>query len=224
MPEYVHEFNGSNSSLDGFQSTLPESWERLPGSLRADDFVGESSKYGRSSGHPVGRGVWPGIGKRVYNSPFLDTASLDLARLVVEHERLGQRGSVDLLAVAFSAYDNIGHLYGPFSVESDDTLKNVDMMLKKLFSCLDETVGEGNYIAVLSSDHGVAELPEWSIENDRFNCPVASGRANQYALGAKMYWHLYRNFTFPFGNPGNLLKKTAPTARVLTLPMLWITE
>jgi len=209
LPGYIRDFNGSEPLQDGFLSRLPEYWEHAPGNLREDDFSGESDEFGRTSGHPIRRGALQEIADQVYHSPFVDTASLDLARLVVECESLGQRGSIDLLAVALSASDSIGHLYGPFSAESDDALKNVDLMLGKFLAFLDEAVGKGNYVVALSSDHGVAEIPEWSIENDRLQCPVASGRASQYILGAKMYWYLYRNFTFPFGNPASLVKNSA---------------
>ncbi len=140
----------------------------------------------------------------MYVTPFLDNESLEIARKIIESEKLGQRESTDLLAIALSATDTVGHRYGPWSAESEDTLNNVDEKLGVLLSFLDETVGVNNYIVALSSDHGVAELPEWSLENNRLQCPVDSGRTNYYRFIVRLYWYLYKNFTFPFGNPANL--------------------
>ena len=76
----------------------------------------------------------------------------------------------------------------------------------ELLSFLDESVGVDKYIVALSADHGVAELPGWSLENNRLQCPVDSGRTSYYRFIVRSYWYLYKNFSFPFGNPANLVK------------------
>ena len=206
LPDYVNGFNGSEPLLNGFISKLPQYWEHPGGSKRVDDYPGEDREFSNISGHPLRQGAIEEIGKQVYRTPFIDNISMDLARIIIEQEELGQRDSIDLLAIALSATDTVGHLYGPFSAESEDTLNNIDEKLGEFFAFLDEIIGEDNYIVAFSADHGVAELPEWSLENNRLRCPVVSGRVSAYSFFIRMYWYLYKNFTFPIGNPANLVK------------------
>ena len=206
LPDYVNGFNGSKPLLNGFISKLPQYWEHPGGSERDDDYPGEDTEFSNTSGHPLRQGDIEEIGKQVYRTPFIDNISMDLARIIIEQEELGQRDGTDLLAIALSATDTVGHLYGPFSAESEDTLNNIDEKLGEFFAFLDEIVGEDQYIVAFSSDHGVAELPEWGLENNRLRCPVRSGRLSSYSFFVRMYWYLYKNFTFPIGNPTNLVK------------------
>jgi len=206
LPAYVSRFNGYNPGADGFLANMPEHWEHPPGSYRRDDYAGEDTEFKNSSGHPLKKGSLQDIGKQVYASPFLDSATFKLAKIIVEEEKLGQRMSTDVLAIALSATDTVGHSYGPFSAESEDTLNNIDQELGEFLSFLDTRVGVDRYLVVLSADHGVAELPEWSRENGRLECPEESGRADPIPFIVSLYWHVYRHYTFPFGNPLDLVR------------------
>jgi predicted AlkP superfamily pyrophosphatase or phosphodiesterase len=204
LPDYVNSFNGSDPFVDGFLRNLPETWTHAPGRARADDFPGEDEEWNNTSGHPLRAGDKPG--GQVYDSPYLDTASIDLAIEIVRQEKLGQRDSTDLLAISLSATDTVGHLYGPYSAESESTLANVDKKLGEFLDFLDARIGEDNYIVILTADHGVAELPEWASANDRLQCPEPSGRISVYGFALRLYWHAYSRFSKPFGNPLNLVK------------------
>lgn len=206
LPGYIADFNGSEPLVDGFLSRLPASWSHRTGRNRADDYQGEDEKLGNTSGHPLMEGDREEVGSQVYQSPYVDRFSFELATRIVKQEKLGQRGSTDLLAIALSATDTVGHLYGPFSAESEDTLRNVDEYLGEFLAFLDTTVGNANYVVVLSADHGVAELPEWAKENGRLSCPAESGRAGVYGFMFRFYWYVYSRFTFPLDNPDDLVK------------------
>ncbi len=93
-------------------------------------------------------------------TPMLDAASLDLARTMVEALELGQRGHTDFLNVALSQTDRVGHTYGPWSREQLDNLLRLDATLGEFFAFLDRTVGRGQWVLGLSSDHGVLVSPE----------------------------------------------------------------
>ncbi|NIQ96688.1 MAG: hypothetical protein GWN87_22745, partial [Desulfuromonadales bacterium] len=121
-------------------------------------------------------------------SPWLDTAVLELARKIVDAESLGTDGSPDLLAVALSATDIVGHLYGPFSGESVDTLENLDEQLGSFLAWLDHRFGKGRVVVVLTADHGVAPLPEWNMANGHNECPVEPGRVDIYRFVLRQYW------------------------------------
>jgi arylsulfatase A-like enzyme len=56
--------------------------------------------------------------------------------------------------------DRIGHNYGPDSHEVMDSILRLDRTLADFLKFLDEKVGRGRYLVVLTADHGVAPLPE----------------------------------------------------------------
>ncbi|MBI4540949.1 MAG: alkaline phosphatase family protein [Gemmatimonadetes bacterium] len=100
-------------------------------------------------------------------TPFLDAATLALARTAVEALALGKDPATDLLAVGLSQTDRVGHDYGPLSREQLDNLLRVDRELGEFLGFLDQAVGEGRYVLALSADHGVATVPEYLQELGR---------------------------------------------------------
>jgi predicted AlkP superfamily pyrophosphatase or phosphodiesterase len=146
-----------------------QAWTRLrPEStyLFEDDAPGEASPapWGRTfphaleskSGKPDNAFVtaWE-------RSPWNDAYVADLAMALAGKRRLGQHAnSTDVLAVSFSSLDFVGHQYGPRSHEVQDVMARLDVLIGKLFDSLDQRVGAGRYVVSLSSDHGVATLPE----------------------------------------------------------------
>jgi hypothetical protein len=100
-----------------------------------------------------------------FDTPRADDAVLELAKTAIVELELGQRGSVDFLAVSFSALDRVGHRYGPLSQEVLSTLIHLDLVLASLLDYLDEQVGEGRWVAGLAGDHGVTLPPE--VARDR---------------------------------------------------------
>ena len=100
----------------------------------------------------------------VFDSPKSDEAVLELAKAAMEELALGQRGSVDFLALGLSSTDYVGHLFGPLSQEQFSNLIHLDRILGEFFSYLDENVGEGQWVVALSADHGVATMPEYAQE------------------------------------------------------------
>lgn len=101
-----------------------------------------------------------GLASWIYVSPLSDRFVAQLAARAVDAVELGADDEPDLLALSFSACDTVGHQNGPYSVEVTDVLLRLDRELGALFDLLDERVGPGRWVAALSSDHGVLELPE----------------------------------------------------------------
>jgi len=93
-------------------------------------------------------------------SPFADTYLTQLAETSVDALGLGKSGGTDFLGVSYSSVDYVGHSFGPRSWEIQDILVRLDKDLGDLFAYLDKRVGRGNYVAVLSADHGVVPVPE----------------------------------------------------------------
>ena len=103
----------------------------------------------------------------IATTPTLDAATLALARESVTALSLGQRQSMDYLSIVVSQVDDIGHYYGPFSLEQLDNLLRLDQELEELFKFLDAKVGQERVLVALSADHGVPNVPEQDRERGR---------------------------------------------------------
>lgn len=142
-PEAARALARADSAIyefDGIHTTFPHlAWEE------ADPDV-------------VSRNVWA-----LDAQPRADRAVQLLAQEAVKELRLGQRGHLDYLGLAFSSTDYVGHAFGPFSQEQLDNLLHLDRQLGELFDFLDREVGEGAWVAGLTADHGVMTTPEYLL-------------------------------------------------------------
>jgi arylsulfatase A-like enzyme len=110
-----------------------------------------------------------------------------MAREIVAKENLGESdGAPDLLAIGFSQPDKIGHNYGPHSHELMDSMVRLDRLLAELFRLLDQKVGLARCTLVLTSDHGVAPMPERQ--------PGTGGRIRAAELDARVFAALDAQF------------------------------
>jgi predicted AlkP superfamily pyrophosphatase or phosphodiesterase len=194
LPGWVAAFNGADPPRDGFLAALPERWEHAPiaSPKTPDDQPGEATRFSRTSPHPLRDADLAKLGDNLFFTPFLDLATLDFARRLVEEEELGTRASVDVLGVSLSANDSVGHLYGPWSQESADHLARVDVALGGLLDFLEARTGGGLLVA-LTADHGVLPLPEWEIEQGVSKCRVEGGRAGIRGLALSVFGRLWWN-------------------------------
>jgi predicted AlkP superfamily pyrophosphatase or phosphodiesterase len=93
-------------------------------------------------------------------SPFSDAYLARMAASLTDTYELGQRADTDVLAISFSALDLVGHAYGPESREVEDALIRLDETIGTLLDTLDADVGRDRYLLALTSDHGVAPIPQ----------------------------------------------------------------
>lgn len=198
LPAFVESFNAR------LTEEVPRQWDHPPGSFRPDDFEGESTDNGRVSGHPIKGGSESG--RRIVQSPFIDELTLNLAQEIIAAEELGSREATDYLAIALSAVDSVGHLYGPFSAESEDALNRLDRQLEIFLTSLDRRLGANRYVVALSSDHGVTDLPEWSLARGVNACPVEGSRLSVTRLLAGFFGRVYWRHTRPFDMPTALVR------------------
>ena len=98
-------------------------------------------------------------------TPFGNSLSFEMAKAAINGEQLGGGQSTDMLAVSLSTPDYIGHAYGPNSIEAEDGFLRLDKDLGTFLNFLDTTVGKGDYLVFLSSDHGVANVPAFLKAN-----------------------------------------------------------
>jgi predicted AlkP superfamily pyrophosphatase or phosphodiesterase len=129
------------------------------------------------------------------SSPFSDAYLNALAFTAIDALKLGRGRGTDFLAISFSALDKVGHDFGPDSHETQDTLIHLDAQLGLLLDKLDKDVGKGNYVVGLSSDHGVAPVPE-RVKAQGFDAgridTVAVGRAIDTVLARELGGGPYR--------------------------------
>ncbi len=97
---------------------------------------------------------------RLAGTPWADWYLTRFAEKLLVEEELGADGWTDLLALGYSALDAVGHSYGPDSPEVLDTLLRIDLLLGELLEEIDRRIGLDNVVVALSSDHGVAPVPE----------------------------------------------------------------
>jgi len=98
---------------------------------------------------------------QILTSPWGDMLTLDFARAAVDGEKLGKRAGTDLLCLALSCTDYVGHSFGPNSHEIHDHLLRLDIALGSFMGEIEQTIGAGNVLFVLSADHAVMPLPEY---------------------------------------------------------------
>jgi len=168
LPEWVRRFNaaGHINSYYGalWDRALPEARYRR---LDRDDAPYENggSGLGRTFPHRIDGGSPGTITASYYAalraSPFANTLTVALAMEALEAEGLGTRGVTDMLAVSLSANDYVGHAFGPHSHEVFDLMVRTDSLLARFWKHLDATVGLEHCTIALTSDHGVAPIPEY---------------------------------------------------------------
>ena len=147
---------------------LGKTWERTLDAAayqNADDAVGERAPPGWTTTFPHAIGTPGGKPDGAFyaqwaRSPYADEYLARLAAESIDALSLGTGAGTDFLGVSFSSLDYVGHAFGPDSHEVQDMLVRLDLTIGRLIAHLDAKVGRGHYVLGLSSDHGVAMLPE----------------------------------------------------------------
>ena len=98
----------------------------------------------------------------IRDTPFGDRMTIELARAAVENEDMGRDEVPDLLTLSMSGGDYAGHRYGPQSIEIHDYYLRLDEAIGYFLTELDNELGSDAYVAILTADHGVAPMPEYS--------------------------------------------------------------
>jgi predicted AlkP superfamily pyrophosphatase or phosphodiesterase len=97
----------------------------------------------------------------VISSPYGNDLLADFAIAAIDGEALGKDEWSDMLAISFSSTDYVGHAVGPNAVEVEDIYIRLDKTIETLLQKLDASVGKGQYVVFLTSDHGVADVPAY---------------------------------------------------------------
>jgi predicted AlkP superfamily pyrophosphatase or phosphodiesterase len=98
-------------------------------------------------------------------TPFGNSLTLDFAKTILDTYQLGQGTATDFLTINCASTDYVGHLFGPNSIEIEDTYLRLDLDLASFFSYLDQKIGKGQYMVFLTADHGVSHAVGYSQAN-----------------------------------------------------------
>jgi len=146
LPEWVRNFNSSHRT-DKYWN---REWKDNEGNL-----LGSTARNNKD-GTPTG---FYGV---VGATPFANDYELEFAKELVVYEKLGAGPATDLLAISLSANDILGHKVGPDSPQMRSMALELDRQLAEFINFLGHQIGLANVWMALSSDHGVAPLPEFA--------------------------------------------------------------
>ena len=163
-PEWLERWNGRHFA-DGYRS---KQWTRL---------IADEKLYEKYAGPDAVEGEWdrkdivfphairgkpprPEFYDDFRRTPFADEMTLGIALEAMKAHEIGSDHLTDILAIGFSATDNIGHTYGAYSQEMMDQMLRLDLTLQKLFQEVEVRVGLVNTLVVLTADHGSLPLVE----------------------------------------------------------------
>lgn len=167
LPQWVKDYNKKKSAA----KYLKQGWKLLRDPETYNESISDQNVYeaelarGLGTRFPYSFGKYKNDYSVIKYTPFNMTITRELGMKAIEAEELGQDTIPDFLTLSFSATDDIGHKYGPRSVEVQDTYLRLDLEIKQLLTYLDEQVGEGEYLVFLTSDHGSSDIPAYLKKN-----------------------------------------------------------
>jgi predicted AlkP superfamily pyrophosphatase or phosphodiesterase len=167
LPEWVNDFNAMKVS----ETYLNNPWTLLREPEAYLDCLPDSSKFEMGFNgitwfpYDLKKMSQKGFlnSKRDYSllreTPFGNSFTKDFAIRLIQEEELGKDEITDFISINFSATDNIGHRFGPSSVESADALLRLDADIAQLLKFLNDSIGKRNILVYFTSAHGVSEIP-----------------------------------------------------------------
>lgn len=187
VPTWIADYN----KLKLANKFYAKNWETLyPINTYVNSTADEQVYEGKQSTFPHSLAQFAGKNyDAIRSTPYGNTITLDLAKLAILSEDLGQDNITDFLAVSCSSTDYVGHAYGPNSVEAEDTYLRLDKDIEEFFNYLDKKVGKGNYTVFLTADHGAAHVPGFMQANK-----LPSGVVSDRDIASKLNTYLNDKF------------------------------
>lgn len=184
LPGWITDFNALNHA----ESYLNNSWELFRSAENYTDCLPDSNKFEAGFGSV---NYFPYDLKKIRSkelagpknsfslireTPFANSLTTSFAMRLIERENLGRDDITDYLSICYSATDNIGHRFGPSSVEMGDAILRLDDEIRYLLSYLNDSIGKRNILIYFTSSHGISEIPS-VLEYNRI--PSGYFRQNQ---------------------------------------------
>lgn len=187
LPEWVNIFN----TINWADSLMPEGWNTLYPihSYQLSD-VDNKNYEGILSGETGP--VFPHKKASLTTSPFGNTLTLAFAKAAIEGYKLGSSGYTDMITISLSTPDNIGHRFGPTSIEMEDNYLRLDKDLGNFFDYLDARFGKNGYLFFITADHGGNQSPGFLMEHK-----IPAGYLNPRELAGHLKTALEKKYTTP---------------------------
>ena len=103
---------------------------------------------------------------------FTGDAVIDTMR----ETKLGSDDLTDMFWVEMKMPDFAGHLWNMINPEQADVLRETDRQIARFKAELDKTVGRGNYLIMISADHGQQPFPDllggWRINTNELESDI----------------------------------------------------
>ena len=148
---------------DALRETDLERLESYEERLDPRDGLDDGTWYGHTLDELQEDTVRPGTPAFVR---FTGDAVIDTMR----ETKLGSDNLTDMFWVEMKMPDFAGHLWNMINPEQADVLRATDDEIARFKAELDRTVGRGNYILMISADHGQQPLPDylggWRVNTD----------------------------------------------------------
>ncbi|MDR2886533.1 MAG: alkaline phosphatase family protein [Bacteroidales bacterium] len=167
LPVWVNDFNAMNHAETYLNSTwslfkpaemyadcLPDSNRFEAGFNTVNYFPYDLKKMRQKEAGGTKNGF-----SLVRETPFINSITTGLVIKLLEHEQLGRDDVTDYLSICYPATDNIGHRFGPSSVEMGDAILRLDDEIARLLTYINDNIGKRNVLIYFTSAHGVAEIP-----------------------------------------------------------------
>ncbi|MGH2754673.1 MAG: alkaline phosphatase family protein [Actinomycetota bacterium] len=111
------------------------------------------------------------------HSPVWVRYQTRLLKKLFREEGFGQDEVTDLFFTNFKQIDDVGHVWNMLDPAMESVIKASDDSVKDLTSFLDENVGRGEWVLVMTADHGQAPDPQavgsWPIQMSELTKDVA---------------------------------------------------
>jgi predicted AlkP superfamily pyrophosphatase or phosphodiesterase len=184
LPSWINDFNAMGYAENMINGT----WNYFKSEANYSDCLPDSNKY-ESGFNGVGyfpydlkkiRTKWTLGSKKEYSllreTPFANSLTTTFAIKLIQSERLGKDDNTDFVSICYTATDNIGHRFGPSSVEMGDAIFRLDDDISHLLTFLNDSIGKRNVLVYFTSAHGVSEIPQ-VLENNHI--PAGYFQQNQ---------------------------------------------
>ncbi|MEI8225181.1 MAG: alkaline phosphatase family protein [Bacteroidota bacterium] len=184
LPVWVNDYNAMKFS----ESFLNSTWGLLRPSEDYADCLPDSNNFeaGFNGVNYFPYDLKKMRSKGIFNSrndfsllretPFGNSLTTSFAIRLIENEKLGKDDITDYLSICYSSTDNIGHRFGPSSVEMGDAILRLDDEIKNLLTYLNDSIGKKNILIFFTAAHGISEIPA-VLESNRI--PAGYFKQNQ---------------------------------------------
>lgn len=156
------------------------------------------SNQQRTFPHTISDGDTASIVSDATMSPFSMDVLFDAFHFILRMENMGADNTPDVFAIGVSSTDLLGHHFGPDSKEVMEMYVHADRFVEKLIDTLDAVVGREHYQLVVTSDHGIAPIPELLLRHNQKGVPPIDAGRLPYALARNITDSI---LTQQFGRP-----------------------